>query len=113
MIHAHTHGPYTACFARLDGQAFGFDITAQPWGSAHPIASYSVPLSKIHDVKPERSAAEIEATGNLFAAAPELLALVTEISRLPDLPDVDDSPYDLIRFAKRAKKIIAKAEGRT
>lgn len=119
----HTKGPYTACFTSFDGQVTGFHIVSPPWGSTHPIASYSLPSAKLHDVKPERSSAEIEATGRLFAGADDLFKALRDIAE-GNVPPGFLGGIELetqLSFRTRmlewcqqtAKAAIAKVEGRT
>lgn len=106
MSAMHTPGPYTACFTlsvRLrEQEVVGFAIVAQPWGSTHPIATYYYV-----GAAPERSSAEIEATGRLFAAAPDLLSACREAREALAEVENEDSVRHLLDTA------IAKAEGRT
>lgn len=64
----HTAGPWSANFARINGEAMGWHITASPEGSLHAIALDGDSSSN------RRAPAELEANGHLIAAAPDLLA---------------------------------------
>lgn len=111
----HTPGPWMA--AAAPSSVVGWPVVAQGGQSVCSLTWLGVKPADVSDERFAAYRAEVEANGQMIAAAPDLLRLVIAAADMleelePD-PELEDPDEDLTAWLERAADVLGRVTGRT